>query len=357
MFFKSEQNLRVLNDFMNRTEHFSFPNEILQMRLENSREIIGSIAKSPEGWDKRCDFNIHHLGERFIDALRSFSTSDEGKVQINSIYTKAFRFLCEFDFLIGPDLELNFELESVKTAIVNDAINNDSEVRSQIIYAAYMMPANIVKRHINNKNLVAVSEFTAKLEKAEKLRTDWDQEIIAKHDEVKALDKKLEEIKTGFNFVGLYKGFADLSDKKSSELNWLFLSLIGMSVLILAPLVYEFLTFSVVGEKTGFQVAELLKLIPLISMELILIYFFRIILMNYRSTKAQIMQIELRQTLCQFIQSYAEYASEIKSKDATSLEKFENLIFSGILSDPEKLPSTFDGLEQIGKLLKNVKGV
>ncbi|TOP14721.1 hypothetical protein CGH22_22460, partial [Vibrio parahaemolyticus] len=119
----------------------------------------------------------------------------------------------------------------------------------------------------------------------------------------------------------------------------------------------EFLTFSVVGEKTGFQVAELLKLIPLISMELILIYFFRIILMNYRSTKAQIMQIELRQTLCQFIQSYAEYASEIKSKDATSLEKFENLIFSGILSDPEKLPSTFDGLEQIGKLLKNVKGV
>ncbi|TOP13002.1 hypothetical protein CGH22_24340, partial [Vibrio parahaemolyticus] len=64
MFFKSEQNLRVLNDFMNRTEHFSFPNEILQMRLENSREIIGSIAKSPEGWDKRCDFNIHHLGER-----------------------------------------------------------------------------------------------------------------------------------------------------------------------------------------------------------------------------------------------------------------------------------------------------
>ncbi|HGE6119725.1 hypothetical protein [Vibrio cholerae] len=78
--------------------------------------------------------------------------------------------------------------------------------------------------------------------------------------------------------------------------------------------------------------------------------------MNYRSTKAQIMQIELRQTLCQFIQSYAEYASEIKSKDTTSLEKFENLIFSGILSDAEKLPSTFDGLEQIGKLLKSVKG-
>lgn len=356
MFFESEQNLKVLKAFMNRTEHFSFPDEILQMRLENSREIIGSIARNPEGWDRRCDFNIDHLGERFIDALRSFSTSDEGKKQINSIYTKAFRFLCEFDFLIGPDLELNFDLGAVKTAIVNDAVNNDSEVRSQIIYASYMMPANIVKSHLNNKNLVAASEFSAKLDEAEKLRKDWDQELIAKHESVKALDEKLDEIKTGFNFVGLYKGFGDLSEKKAAELNWLFFSLIGMSVLILAPLVYEFFTFSVVSGEAEFQIAELLKLIPLVSMELILIYFFRIILMNYRSTKAQIMQIELRQTLCQFIQSYAEYASEIKSKDATSLEKFENLIFSGILSDAEKLPSTFDGLEQIGKLLKNVKG-
>ncbi|EII3729117.1 hypothetical protein LG468_003962, partial [Vibrio cholerae] len=68
-----------------------------------------------------------------------------------------------------------------------------------------------------------------------------------------------------------------------------------------------------------------------------------------------IMQIELRQTLCQFIQSYAEYASEIKAKDASSLEKFESLIFSGILSDAEKLPSTFDGLEQIVTMLKSLK--
>lgn len=351
MFFESEQNLKVLNAFMNQTGHFSFHDEILQMRLENSRKIIGSIARDPEGWDRRCDFNINHMGERFLDDLSSFSTSDEGKKQINIIYSIAFRFLCEYDFLIGPDLGLNFDLEAVKSAIVND-----SEVRSQIIYASYIMPANIVKRQLNNKNLVAVSEFSAKLDEAEKLRKDWNQELIEKHESVKALDEKLDKIKTGFNFVGLYKGFGDLSEKKAVELKGLFYSLILMSVIILIPLGYEFFTFSVVSGEAGFKIAELLKIIPLVSMELILIYFFRIILMNYRSTKAQIMQIELRQTLCQFIQSYAEYASEIKSKDATSLEKFENLIFSGILSDAEKLPSTFDGLEQIGKLLKNVKG-
>ncbi|HDR1868661.1 TPA: hypothetical protein SIC62_000746 [Pasteurella multocida] len=67
------------------------------------------------------------------------------------------------------------------------------------------------------------------------------------------------------------------------------------------------------------------------------------------------MQLELRKTLCQFIQSYADYAKEIKEKDRSSLEKFENLIFSSILSDSEKVPSTFDGLEQLANLIKNIK--
>ena len=96
-------------------------------------------------------------------------------------------------------------------------------------------------------------------------------------------------------------------------------------------------------------------LVPIISIEVILIYFFRVILLNHRSVKAQSMQIELRQTLCQFIQSYTSYSTDMKKQDAAALEKFESLIFSGVLSDPEKLPSTFDGVEQIGNLIKSVK--
>ncbi|EJL6763074.1 hypothetical protein [Vibrio cholerae] len=355
MFFQSEQNLKVINSFVSRTEHMMFSDETIQMRLINTREIVSSIARGPDSWDKRCDFNIHYLGERFISSLQGFSSKNNAESEINSIYTKAFRFLCEFDFMIGPELELGHDLDAIKSAITNDAINNQSEVSGQIIYALYVMPANIVKRHLNNKNLVAVTDFKARLDEAEQLRAEWDQEIILKQDAVNELGAKLDKIKTGFNFVGLYKGFSDLSTKKTNELKWIFYSLIGMSFLILSPLVYEFFTFKSVSGEAGFQFVELLKFIPLVSIELILIYFFRIILINYRSAKAQIMQIELRQTLCQFIQSYAEYASEIKAKDASSLEKFESLIFSGILSDAEKLPSTFDGLEQIVTMLKSLK--
>ena len=70
--------------------------------------------------------------------------------------------------------------------------------------------------------------------------------------------------------------------------------------------------------------------LPFVSIELISLYLFRVILTHYNSIKTQIMQLELRQTLCQFIQSYVEYAKEIKEKDGDSLEKFENLIFSSI---------------------------
>ena len=48
-------------------------------------------------------------------------------------------------------------------------------------------------------------------------------------------------------------------------------------------------------------------------------------------------------------------AKEIKEKDGASLDKFENLIFSSIVSTSEQVPSTFDGLEHITNLIKSAK--
>ncbi|ELB1136149.1 hypothetical protein QQ214_000516 [Vibrio parahaemolyticus] len=124
-----------------------------------------------------------------------------------------------------------------------------------------------------------------------------------------------------------------------------------MGLLLLAPLVYEFLAIQ--NKEMNFN--DLIAFIPLVSIEIILIYFFRVILIHYKEAKTQIMQIELRMTLCQFIESYTSYSKEIKEQDSNALEKFENIIFSGILSDTEKLPSTFDGFEQLGSLVKSLK--
>ena len=355
MFFSKEENSQVLATFLRKAEAAHIEDESRKQRLAISKDIIGYIYKTPEGWDERCSFNIKHIGDQFLEWLRGFDPSKNSN--IDNIYSMSYRFLCEFDFLVGAGKELSIELRSIQRKIQEDEAEIDENVRSQIIYASYVMPANIAKEFINDANIGIFRDFEQKKDEAEKLKSQWDKEIEAKKVEADALKSKLEEYKIGFNFVGLYQGFSELVTKKKNEAFWSFLSLIGMAILILTPLVIEISLVSLKMFKTESIGAEhLLILVPLISIEVILIYFFRVILLNHKSVKVQIMQIELRQTLCQFIQSYADYSTKIKKQDATALEKFENLIFSGVLSDSEKLPSTFDGFNQVGSLIKSLKG-
>ena len=93
-----------------------------------------------------------------------------------------------------------------------------------------------------------------------------------------------------------------------------------------------------------------------IALEVILLYFFRVVLSQFRSVKGQLLQLDLRVALCQFIQSYAEYSASIKAQDGNALAKFEALIFSGLVTDESGIPSTFDGAEQIANLIRSVRG-
>ncbi|WAJ72234.1 hypothetical protein [Catenovulum adriaticum] len=207
--------------------------------------------------------------------------------------------MCEFDFLVGAGKELSMELGSIKNKIQHDTDGIDDDVRSQIIYASYVMPANIAKEFINDANIGVFKDFEEKKLEAENLKSKWGEEIQEKETAVNALRDKLVQYKTGFNFVGLYEGFSGLAEKKKKESFWLFMSLVCMGVMIVVPLATEIIlsiTGMIDAEKLG--LAHLMVLLPLISIEVILIYFFRVILLNHRSVKAQIMQIELRQTMC-----------------------------------------------------------
>lgn len=87
----------------------------------------------------------------------------------------------------------------------------------------------------------------------------------------------------------------------------------------------------------------------------ILLYFFRISLVNIKSIKSQILQIDLRLTLCQFIHNYETDTAKLRSKDMKeSFDKFESVIFAPIVATEDQMPSTFDGLEQITNLLGSI---
>ena len=179
----------------------------------------------------------------------------------------------------------------------------------------------------------------------------WNTEFTSKQTAVNTLKEKLDKYKTAFNFIGLYQGFSELKktkDKDLKSLNWQYR--IFMVFLILIPVYELYFVYDNINSldinKIGFII------FPSITLLLILFWFLRIVLHNIRSIKSQLMQLELRMTLCQFIQSYAESSKELKENNKEGFEKFENLIFSSIVSSDEKIPATFDGMEQITSLLK-----
>lgn len=353
MFFSNERNNAIIVTFIKKASGVVIEDEKLNTRLRRSLEIIKSINRHPDEWSEKCAFNIKWIGDQFISLLEEFNS--DADAYINDIYTCSYRFLCEFDFFIGKDRELGFDISALKSAIQKDARLLDDDVCSNIIYASYQMPANLIKDFLNNEGLTEISAFDRKVTEAKNLKDKWSEELKSKEVEVVQLKDKLEEYKTGFNFVGLYNGFDRLFINKMREKRLSFYSLLALGSAIIMPLLAQLYISLLDSGQSFLATGDLLKLVPLLSIELILLYYFRIVLQNHKSIKTQILQIELRKTLCQFIQSYADYSSTIKKQDSIALEKFENLIFSGILSDSDKLPSTFDGIDQLTALIKSAK--
>ncbi|UNV86745.1 MULTISPECIES: hypothetical protein [Neisseriaceae] len=192
------------------------------------------------------------------------------------------------------------------------------------------------------------------LEKSiQKYQNEVNEKIVEVQQRINDVDKlkeKLDEYKTAFTFVGLNKGFENLLRQKNEAKTKTFRLLSGLAIVTILPLGFSFYEKFMAGVDILWQ-----SMLPVIGLEFILIYFFRVVLTHYHSIQTQIMQLELRQSLCEFIQSYAEYAKKIKTNDKDALEKFENLIFSSILSNPDKVPGTFDGVEGLTSLLKELK--
>ncbi|MCG3845718.1 hypothetical protein [Photobacterium damselae] len=357
MFFKSEGNLKSINKYISNTRRYLDDNDNdnddkknINKRVTISLKIAESIDKHPDKWDEMCQYNI----ERGFAAslIHELSIQSNAIESINNIYTLYARLYFEFDLKDSYYLDTILNMKYIKNKIIDDI--NDPAIASEIIYIAYTIPMQKLERFSSDKNVENLLDFNNILNKAKNKKDEWEKIIKDKEKEVKTISDKLDSLNSGYNFVGLFDAFKSLSEEKHKEINrtLCLLNVIGL-FLVAIPIMFEYYIINNVNIKE-LSLKNIFMYIPVISIELLVLYFFRIVLINYNSIKAQIIQIELRQTLCRFIQRYAEYAADIKEKHNISLEKFENLIFSGIVSDSEKLPSTFDGLEQMGAFIKSI---
>jgi len=229
-----------------------------------------------------------------------------------------------------------------------------SQAKGQIQFAQKRMVVAIMKKIYNSdavKSILRVQRFNAEVE--EKL-TRWGNQLDEKEKNAERLNETLKKNETAFNFAGLYDGFKGLMGEKQKEKEayaWWTIIIGGSIATILAAKTIFILVYPPDARDplTYLICASVLALIAA------LIYFFRVALLNFKSVKSQILQIQLRQTLCSFIQGYVDYKRDREKLGGVDLSLFEKLIFSNIVADDEQIPSTFDGVDHLASIIKSIK--
>lgn len=349
--FTEERNQSIINKFISKLDVAAATTEFEEKRNTYIKYLLKRFVKQADAWQKYCEYSVEILGLEFIENIKD---SEFTKDELNLIFAYAYRFLIE-RFLTSK-----YELDHVESDIQYFAVNCitsfDWGAQRHIEFTTSGMPLYIFKQMANSDAIDSFREFNKLAAEANANRENWNKEIDEKTAKIESLKETLEQYENAFNFVGLYQGFDELHSEKKEERKKLTSWLVTLGAVIGVGLISELIyIFAKLEELTKNENGVIYTIFPTLSLVLIFTYFFRVLLSNHKSVRSQIMQIELRKTLCRFIQDYSKYSQEIKKDDKDSLQKFENIIFSNILGDDGHIPSTFDGLEQITKAIKAAK--
>ncbi|MGK3632198.1 hypothetical protein ACSLOU_09865 [Enterobacter cloacae] len=350
-FFTAQRTQNLMREYMKAIEHHDAADNFEKLRNNNIKSIFILFLKDPEQWDEKAEFNIKNIGDAFINELEN---QDLTKESINLIFTCCFRFCVEPTIFTEMLDSPGNPIKLIKDFGIYRYHEFDENTKSQLDYALREMPLNIVRDTFKSDDISSFKDFLKNLKSAKEFAGTWEEYIENQKTQINEIKSKLDGYNSAFNFVGLYDGFKLLGEKKNNEIFWSRLLLTLLAIAIPCPLLIEYFATTITNTATGL-VEKLTSFIPLFSLTLILIYYFRVALTNHTSLKAQILQIELRKSLCQFIQSYSDYSRKIKDNTPDLLVKFEEVIFSNIMPNQEKIPSTFDGVEQIASLISSIK--
>jgi hypothetical protein len=325
--------------------------------------MITLLIKYSKDFDEHTSCNVEWIGNSFLDRTEAAHDKNERiKEDLEDIFTAAYRFIEEFKFS-APDLhipvsiELNRSIREIEDFVQANIQKFSRTALEQIKFGNEKMTVAILKRLFHDPSIVAFRDFSQKINEAREAKQAWEKDLAEREARLNRLADNVKKLTASYNFVGLTKGFKELRDNKSVEQDKLVGYLLWLgSAMVTIPALYFLWSLThldVLGEKPN----RLYFYLPsLVAVELLLLYFYRVILGQYRSVKAQLLQIDLRVSLCQFIESYVEYASTIRKNSPDLLKSFESLIFSNIVADDGQIPSTLDGLDQITKLIGNIKG-
>ncbi|MEH0875620.1 hypothetical protein QM999_13080 [Pectobacterium cacticida] len=346
-FFDQEKIKNLIQKKLNFLSENVTETEFQKLRDRHCINILKNMESNAKRWDEYTSFN----NDRLSDALSEMLSYDDYDDEImNYLFATLFRFLMEYNF--KSEAELDDKLNDVKFFAIKERDRFNGRSLTRIDFSINILPFSLMREKYQSSD---VKSFIKAVEVEGSMKVhmaDWDKTIDGQIKRVTELNEKLKEQEVAYNFVGLYKGFHNLSRAKRIEAKTALFNTRMFGFLAIIPLVFEAIMLTVNSNGTWFDSFRI-ALIPAFALTFILVYYFRVSLSSYQSIKSQIVQIELRKSLCTFIQNYSTYAEKMTDKE--SLRKFENVIFSNIMPSEDKIPSTFDGIEQIAKLIESIK--
>lgn len=300
-------------------------NNFLEFLITNDRDYSYS-----DSFSNKCTFSIKKYGQSFIKHIESpFIEHD---------YIIGFLIMIAKEYQISSDKNLPDSAKSILEKYGQESNSNSGYLNTQISNSLNKLPFAIVK-HNNNIQF-------------RKIKEDY--------------QKQLDIMKQENNFIQLNKGFLNLAKNKIKSKNFaLGLLTFLASIIIFVPLFYSFQAYFIkeISDVLGLSVEEknnlplsvvMMGIIAMLVIETILLYFFRVVLHKYNSLTDQVVQLETKQAVIQFIESYVSYKKD-NNLTKEELSKFEDIIFSKIspnLKDVPDLPNIITLIESLSKAVK-----
>lgn len=313
-------------------------------------------------------FNQKHLSSR---ASPSLTLLQEDK---NYFLALLLRLIHEFYFWEPSRDELP---AIINTAVLFrlESLTKGSRINSQFLWIAHSMFTSITRDLITSNEFQSIRKISEDVDQFENkistlknsALTDFEQEIDSHKSQIGSLietienlevdlenyEKKLSEYKNEYNFILLSKAFKKMSTAKNKELTsakiitWVFITLLS------GPPLFTFLNHIFSWIDIGSGLNSLTFYLPLLTLELLIFYFMRLYYGEVKTLNTQLLQIEHRLSLCEFVHDYIDKKNADKD-NKSSWDAFEALIFSPIQVSAENIPSLLDGANAVADIAGKV---
>ena len=266
---------------------------------------------------------------------------------IESLYVVVIADIYEASLITTFEMHRTFFEESV-VSLQSYSYTLSHDSFNKLCYLWYIIPQEVFSKHLNQSLDSSVIQTINSLhEHQDFIREENRKSSLLKKDIIE-IQETLNHQKSEYNFVGLSNGFRTLREQKQKELNrqgFTYYCLILVIVLLIAS--KSIWSAYYLSSNSLDNPIFIIITISTVLFLFILLYFFKISLANVKSIKSQILQIDLRLTLCQFIHNYDSDTKGLRDGMKESFERFESVIFAPIVATEDQMPSTFDGLEQL----------